>query len=169
MCFQTCVFIISWVVKEEITSFDVYAEYEEEDPDNGSIDDLHHYVAVGFSDDRDMGDDTVIAASFGFARSGMSVQLHYNFVQRLTRTSIRVGDNSAIQDYGMRSGLGSLSATFDIPIVFSYTAPTPRGPVDVTHDLRAGKYIFVAAGPLDDKGSVSYHSVRASSAEMITP
>jgi len=158
---------VAWEVRDDKAYFQVFASYVE-DPGDGAIDDLNHYVAVGFSDDPDMGEDTVIAASFGFPDDTRSARLHYNYARRLTRTSIAVGDDTPIRNPGLRSGGGSLYASFDIPVEFSYVAPTPAGPVEVTNNLADGKYVLVASGPLDDQ-ELSYHSVRAFSSEVVTP
>jgi len=147
------------------------ARYDEEDPDTGSIDDEYHYVALGFSDDPNMGDDTVYASSYGFGITAGSraVQLHYNYVQGVFHNSFRVGDDLSVHFYVLSHDGGALRSAFDINTVLTYIAPTPRGPVDVNFNFYDGKYIMLSAGPLTDGLKLGYHSVRAVSQEIVTP
>jgi len=136
----------------------------EEEAENGAIDDGNHYVAVGFSDDSAMGKDTAIAAADTF------VSLHYNYISpdEEDRYAIEVGDNTAIRNTQVTSADGALYASFTIPVTFSYVAPTPEGPVEVSNDLAEGKFVLASAGPLND-GGVGYHSVRAFTEAAATP
>jgi len=159
--------VVAWEVRGDRAFFEATASYEE-DPADGTLNDLNHYVAVGFSDDSNMGEDTVIASSFNFPNGTRSARVHYNIARRITKTSVPVGDDTAVGSNALSSSAGELYVAFDIPVVFSYVAPTPNGPVEVTNNLADGKYVLVASGPLEDH-ELSYHSVRAFSSEVVTP
>jgi len=163
---QDCALVVTWVVDSDV-NFQVLAEYQEEEDEDGTIDDGNHYVAVAFSDDDGMGDDTAIIGSTAF--SGDSVAVYYNFVDGRQRGSIAVGDNTAISNGNVEILDGALLATFTRPVAFSYTAPTPDGPQEKESDLAAGEYVLASAGPLDEEGEVGYHSVRAITEQPDTP
>jgi len=143
-------------------NFEMQAAYEEENPEDGTADDGAHYMAVGFSDDDDMGEDTVIAAS------GRFVSLYYNYAGFGSKSALLVGDNSAISDTQEIRADGAFYARFTIPVSFSYIAPTPSGPVDVTNDLAAGKFVLAASG-LSLGPKLGYHSFRSHTDDIATP
>jgi len=149
-------------------TYEVQAAYEEKLAGKGSIDDGNHYVAVGLSEDSNMGEDSVIASV-----NEDSVSLYYNYVtgaDREKRYSLRVGDDTPITEVFMVvSGDGALYSSFSTPTSFSYVAPTPEGPVNVDVDLAGGKFILASAGQLGPDGDLSKHSVRAFSEAAVIP
>ncbi len=98
--------VVSWVASG--TSVAMEAQALEVEDDDTPIDDGRHWIAVGFSTDDNMGEDTVIMSSQGFD-DGEQSTLYYNLEGH--KGPVEVGDNSGIQQGTVRKATLRVTST----------------------------------------------------------
>jgi len=169
-----CSLVVTWRPNQEddgLFDFEAQTFYEEEDPDHGFVGDGLHYVAVGFSEDEFMGEDTAVIACTSL--EPLKISLYWNVRSGTFRDSLPVGDTAGVDgDLVVDGDDNWMYTAWSRPVVMSFTAPTLQGPQLINQDLTEPFYFLATAGHLEEEdGSliVSFHDVKAVSSDIVAP
>ena len=139
---QTCSLVISYT-----PSSPGFAFFEMMHADPAAAD---GWVAIGFSADQAMGDDSVVMAT---ATGGVTSRWN---------NGPPIRDSVATEDFGVvgavvEAGEGTLYAAFELPVAFP--AVNPNDGELKTEDLAQDHIYLCAGGPLDATGGPVQHSI----------
>ncbi len=154
---QDCAFVASWADNGDQTfTFEVQAAF-----DGGDGDDGDRYLALGFSEDSAMGEDTVVTTSLAGTFDPPS-QLYWNVAASLYTVAVtgppQESNGVDFLDGAQEDSYYYVSFVRDSSI--SFTNPED-GTATVDNDLGSGSYyLLVATGPLDEAGLPDQHDGR---------
>ncbi len=114
-----------------------------------------YWVAVGFSRDNEMGEDTVCMSSNGF---DPNTRLYWNPDGH--DAPQYVGDDSGVENLSFESGTGFVYASFNRQTTLTFVAPTPDGPADEVNDLATESFFLLASAGVLSDGEPDKHDIR---------
>ncbi len=121
-----------------------------------------YWLAVGFSRDARMGEDTVCMAGSDF---DPMTQLYWNPDGH--DEQLYVGDDSGVESLSYESGTGFVYASFNRQVTLTFVAPTPDGPANEVNDLATESFFILAAAGVLSDGEPHKHDIRGYSAATI--